>query len=136
MKKEVKLTENKIREVIKEELSKILKEDIIQEPQDNIDQEEEYDDFETLGAGQVSDILQQCGYEYVNAYDVKSKDGNETGVRYEIVPDQSQQQHCTIDQLLAKLRQAAGGDEYVIASQGYNRYAPEIKRMSIVIIDK
>lgn len=55
------------------------------------------------------------------------------GTRYEINADSGNS--CPFEELLNQLKSAANVPNKIIASQGSSKTAPEIKRVSIVILD-
>ena len=78
------------------------------------------------------DTLNECGWSFSNYYEVESKSTGKRGTRYEI--DKDSNKSCTIDELKQRLMQSIP-QQLLIFSEGQYRYAPEIKRMSVVLLD-
>ena len=92
----------------------------------------EYDDY-----GSISDALAQCGWAYSNAYDVHNKKTGQTGVRYIIEPYPNNLkgiEPMDVEEMKEKMV-ALLGQGNVIFSEGQHRLAPEIKNLSMVVID-
>lgn len=80
-------------------------------------------------AASFSDILEENGYGYSDFMDVRSKDGR-TGTRYRLEADRGANPSG-----LEEALKAAYGEDKVIFSTGVNRYAPEQKIKSVIILD-
>ena len=78
------------------------------------------------------DILNDCGWSFSNYYTVESKSTGKTGTRYEINKDSNGS--CSFDELKQRLTQAIP-QELLVFSEGQNKYAPEMRRMSVVLLD-
>ena len=78
------------------------------------------------------DILEKNGWSYSGSDDVHNKQG-QTGVRYNVYPDNK---HSTdFDDLVRQLQDAAGSADVIIPGKATYRYAPEIKRLTITVLD-
>ena len=92
----------------------------------------EYDDY-----GSISDALDQCGWAYSNAYDVHNKKTGQTGVRYIIEPYPNNLkgiEPMDVEEMKEKMV-ALLGQGNVIFSEGQHRLAPEIKNLSMVVLN-
>ena len=92
----------------------------------------EYDDY-----GSISDALAQCGWAYSNAYDVHNKKTGQTGVRYIIEPYPNNLkgiEPMDVEEMKEKMV-ALLGQGNVIFSEGPHRLAPEIKNLSMVVLN-
>ena len=92
----------------------------------------EYDDY-----GSISDALAQCGWAYSNAYDVHNKKTGQTGVRYIIEPYPNNLkgiEPMDVEEMKEKMV-ALLGQGNVIFSEGQHHQAPEIKNLSMVVLD-
>lgn len=92
----------------------------------------EYDDY-----GSISDALAQCGWAYSNAYDVHNKKTGQTGVRYIIEPYPNNLkgiEPMDVEEMKEKMV-ALLGQGNVIFSEGQHRLAPEIKNLSMVVLN-
>lgn len=88
-------------------------------------------DVQDSDEGEVSeydfyDILENCGWSY-SAWSEFSK-----GVRFVVSPDSKNA--CTFDELLNKVKECFGEDK-VSAGTAQNKYAPELKYNTIIILD-
>lgn len=91
-----------------------------------------YDDF-----GTISEVLEQCGWAYSDAYEVRNRKTGQMGMRYVIEPypnNLNGTKPCDLETLKQKIIEFVG-QENVIFSEGQHVQAPEIKNMSMVIID-
>ena len=87
------------------------------------------DYFETL-----VDVLNECGWAYSNFYDVTNKSTGQTGTRFELEEyPYSGAKPCSADELQQKIKQSIPN---AVFSTGQHRYAPEIKRLSVVLLDE
>ena len=89
--------------------------------------EDEGFDFYTF-----NDILEKNGWSYSASYDVHNKQG-QTGVRYVVHPDSNDS--VDFNDLVKQLQDAAGSADAIIPSKGTHRYAPEMKTLSIIVLD-
>ena len=92
----------------------------------------EYNDY-----GSISDALAQCGWAYSNAYDVHNKKTGQTGVRYIIEPYPNNLkgiEPMDVEEMKEKMV-ALLGQGNVIFSEGQHRLAPEIKNLSMVVLN-
>ena len=92
----------------------------------------EYDDY-----GSISDALAQCGWAYSNAYDVHNKKTGQTGVRYIIEPYPNNLkgiEPMDVEEMKEKMV-ALLGQGNVVFSEGQHRLAPEIKNLSMVVLN-
>lgn len=79
-----------------------------------------------------NDILEKNGWSYSASYDVSNSQG-QTGVRYVVNPDSNNA--SDFNDLINQLKDAAVSPDSIIPSQGTNRNAPEMKSLSIIVLD-
>lgn len=79
------------------------------------------------------DVLDECGWGYSSFEEVRSKTTGQTGTRFGV--DAYRNGACTSEELQNKLKQAIP-ENLLVFSIGQHRYAPEIKRMSVVLLDE
>ena len=92
----------------------------------------EYDDY-----GSISDALAQCGWAYSDCYDVHNRNTGQNGIRYIIEPYPNNLEGIKpmdVDEMKEKMV-ALLGQGNVIFSEGQHHQAPEIKNLSMVVID-
>ena len=90
----------------------------------------EYDDY-----GSISDALAQCGWAYTDSYDVHNRNTGQSGIRYIIEPYPNNLEGIEpmdVEEMKQKMTELIG-EENVIFSEGQHRYAPEIKKLSMVV---
>lgn len=75
-------------------------------------------------------ILQQYGISIVNTREVENPQTGETGTRYEL-----DGKNIDKESLENALKTAANNPDGIILSLGQHRYAPEIKRWSVVVLN-
>lgn len=81
------------------------------------------------------DLLERNGWAYSNYYEVSNKSG-QTGIRYELekYPNNLDGvKPVSVEELEQDLKNTFG--DGVIISKGHYRYAPEIKNISVIILD-
>ena len=92
----------------------------------------EYDDY-----GSISDALAQCGWAYSDCYDVHNRNTGQNGIRYIIEPYPNNLkgiEPMDVEEMKEKMV-ALLGQGNVIFSEGQHHQAPEIKNLSMVVID-
>lgn len=92
----------------------------------------EYDDY-----GSISDALAQCGWAYSDSYDVYNRNTGQNGVRYIIEPyakNLNGVKPFDVEQMKQKMIELLG-EENVIFSEGQHVKAPEIKNLSMVVVE-
>lgn len=83
--------------------------------------------------GSISNALEECGWSYVDAYEVKNRTTGQKGTRYVIEPYGTDS--CGTDEIKQQMIQLIGKDN-VVFSEGRSVTAPEIKKLSMIVIDK
>ena len=78
------------------------------------------------------DVLEQCGWAYYSFQDVQSKSTGKTGTRFSL--DKYNTNACTADELKERILQTIP-QQYVVFGNAQHRYAPELNRMTVVILD-
>lgn len=92
----------------------------------------EYDDY-----GSISDALAQCGWAYSDCYDVHNRNTGQNGIRYIIEPYPNNLEGIKpmdVEEMKEKMV-ALLGQGNVIFSEGQHRLAPEIKNLSMVVLN-
>ena len=92
----------------------------------------EYDDY-----GSISDALAQCGWAYSDCYDVHNRNTGQNGIRYIIEPYPNNLkgiEPMDVEEMKEKMV-ALLGQGNVIFSEGQHHQAPEIKNLSMVVLD-
>lgn len=92
----------------------------------------EYDDY-----GSISDALAQCGWAYSDCYDVHNRNTGQNGIRYIIEPYPNNLEGIKpmdVEEMKEKMV-ALLGQGNVIFSEGQHHQAPEIKNLSMVVLD-
>ena len=79
------------------------------------------------------DVLEECGWAYSSFEEVRSKTTGQTGTRFGV--EANRNGACSSEELQQKLKQAIP-ENLLVFSMGQHRYAPEIKRLSIVLLDE
>lgn len=110
-------------ETIGKVVKKILSESFNHE--DNVEEYPEVIDFNVM-----NDIFKQFGITFTGYHEVENKNTGETGIRYELETPSD----LNTDDLERALKNAAYDPEGVFVSIGQNRYAPEMKRCSVVVL--
>lgn len=120
---------SKTMNIIKESIKRAVKQKIKEEIEDNYGQEksEEAIDFYSF-----YDILNKNGWSFSDSYDVSSEDGKR-GVRFEVNADRGKKS-SSFDELIRQLKNASNYPDKILTAIGTHRYAPEIKRYSIVVL--
>lgn len=80
----------------------------------------------------VSNELERLGWCYVNSFDVQNRNNGQTGVRYELEPNGGK---SADENTLKRVITRKFGKDKVFFSTGTHRYAPEITRLSLIVID-
>lgn len=109
---------------LNETISKVLKE--------YFDAENSADDYsETISFTAMNDVLRQFGLSISGYRDVENRSTGETGIRYEL----DSPKNVDTNALENALKKAATNPDGVFVSIGQNKYAPEIKRISVVVVN-
>ena len=87
----------------------------------------EYDGIDPL---ELSEFLENMGWCYVSSNDVINRTTKQTGVRYDCERSRGK---TTMEEVMDAITKKYG--DKVVCSIGQHRYAPEIKRLSIVALD-
>lgn len=82
--------------------------------------------------GDFVDVLEQCGWAYYNFQDVQSKSTGKTGTRFSL--DKYNANACTAEELKERILQTIP-QQYVVFGNAQHRYAPELNKMTVVILD-
>lgn len=120
MKKQIKLSETQLHNIIVESVNRILNEGI------------EYDDHWA-----IADALEECGWEYSDSSDVVNQKTGQKGIRYRIEPYNRNLKGikpCSAEEVKNHMIQILG-EENVVFSEGTYRYAPELKTLSMVVLE-
>ena len=109
---------------LNETISKVLKE--------HFDAENSADDYsETISFSAMNNILHQFGLSISGYRDVENRSTGETGIRYEL----DSPKNVDTNALENALKKAATDPDGVFVSIGQHKYAPEIKRISVVVVN-
>ena len=100
--------------------------------QEGLNESEETEDEGNDYFGDFVDILEQCGWAYYNFQDVQSKPTGKTGTRFSL--DKYNTNACTAEELKERILQTIP-QQYVVFGNAQHRYAPELNRMTVVILD-
>lgn len=120
MKKQIRLTETQLHSIILESVNKMLNEGI------------EYDDHWA-----IADALEECGWAYSDSSDVVNQKTGQKGIRYRIEPyhrNLNGMKPCSAEEVKNHMIQILG-EENVVFSEGTYRYAPELKALSMVVLE-
>jgi hypothetical protein len=120
VKKQIKLSETQLHNIILESVNRILNEGI------------EYDDY-----GAIADALEECGWAYSDSSDVVNRQTGQKGIRYRIEPYNRNLKGikpCSAEEVKNRMIQLLG-EENVVFSEGTYRYAPELKALSMVVLE-
>jgi len=82
--------------------------------------------------GDFVDVLEQCGWAYYDFQDVQSKSTGKTGTRFLL--DKYNTNACTAEELKKCILQTIP-QQYVVFNNAQHRYAPELNKMTVVILD-
>jgi hypothetical protein len=82
--------------------------------------------------GDFVDVLEQCGWAYYNFQDVQSKSTGKTGTRFSL--DKYKPNACTAEELKERILQTIP-QQYVVFGNAQHKYAPELNKMTVVILD-
>lgn len=93
---------------------------------------DEPEDNASLDFYDFNDILERNGWSYSASYDVSNSQG-QSGVRYVVNADGKDS--SSFEDLVKQLKDAASSPDAIIPSQGTNRNAPEMKSLSIIVLD-
>jgi hypothetical protein len=109
---------------LNETISKVLKE--------HFDTDNSADDYsETISFSAMNNILHQFGLSISGYRDVENRSTGETGIRYEL----DSPKNVDTNALENALKKAATDPDGVFVSIGQHKYAPEIKRISVVVVN-
>lgn len=117
----VRLTESDIRAIVKESVRRLVKESI------------DYDDY-----GAISNALAKCGWAYTDTINVHNRYTGQEGIRYIIEPYPNNPdgvKPVSVDVLKQYMIQLIG-EENIHFTEGQHRYAPEIRNLSMVVVEK
>ena len=120
MKKQIKLSETQLHNIIVESVNRILNEGI------------EYDDHWA-----IADALEECGWAYSDSSKKKKKKTGQKGIRYKIEPYHRNLKGikpCSAEEVKNRMIQLLG-EENVVFSDGQYKYAPELKTLSMVVLE-
>lgn len=123
------LNENEVRSLIKECLTEVITEHFNKKK--NIKENVEHDDY-----GTISHFLAQLGWAYSDAYPVTNKRTGQQGTRYvlETYPNNlNKVKPVDAETLKAKLSELIGSGN-IIFSEGQSASAPELRKLSMVVI--
>lgn len=94
---------------------------------DNVEDYSESISFEAM-----NQIFNELGISIVGYRDVENRNTGETGIRYELETPEG----FNANILEQKLKEAANDPDGVFVSIGQHRYAPEITRCSVVVVNR
>lgn len=120
MKRVIRLTEGELRRMIK---------NIVNEALEDNDSEEQP---ETINFFDFYDILQKNGWSFSDSEDVEFRNGA-YGVRFLLEPYRDKPQ-CSFEELIEKIKAASVCPEKIITGTSTYRYAPEIKRHTVLVL--
>lgn len=100
--------------------------------QEGLNESEETEDEGNDYFGDFVDVLEQCGWAYYNFQDVQSKSTGKTGTRFSL--DKYNANACTAEELKERILQTIP-QQYVVFGNAQHRYAPELNKMTVVILD-
>lgn len=138
MKKKIKLSERKLQQIIKQSVNEVIdgyynnglmSEGIRRMHPKKIN--------ETLSYGDISDALVKCGWSYSDAYEVYDKYTGQSGVRFIIEPYGNNLEGIkpfSLEELKQKMTEILG-QENVIFSEGHHAKIPQIRNLSMVVLD-
>lgn len=81
---------------------------------------------------EISNALENCGWSYTDAYDVRNSKTGQIGIRYVLSPNG--RGAVDSEELESRMTDLLGADN-VVFSQGTHRYAPELTNLSMVVLD-
>jgi hypothetical protein len=99
---------------------------------EGLNESEETEDEGNDYFGDFVDVLEQCGWAYYNFQDVQSKSTGKTGTRFSL--DKYNANACTAEELKERILQTIP-QQYVVFGNAQHRYAPELNKMTVVILD-
>jgi DNA-binding winged helix-turn-helix (wHTH) protein len=100
--------------------------------QEGLNESEETEDEGNDYFGDFVDVLEQCGWAYYNFQDVQSKSTGKTGTRFSL--DKYKPNACTAEELKERILQTIP-QQYVVFGNAQHKYAPELNKMTVVILD-
>lgn len=100
--------------------------------QEGLNESEEIEDEENDYFRDFVDVLEQCGWAYYDFQDVQSKSTGKTGTRFSLGKNNSKA--CTAEELKEHILQTIP-QQYVVFGNAQHRYAPELNKMTVVILD-
>ena len=100
--------------------------------QEGLNESEETEDEGNDYFSDFVDVLEQCGWAYYNFQDVQSKSTGKTGTRFSL--DKYNANACTAEELKERILQTIP-QQYVVFGNAQHRYAPELNKMTVVILD-
>ena len=100
--------------------------------QEGLNESEETEDEGNDYFGDFVYVLEQCGWAYYNFQDVQSKSTGKTGTRFSL--DKYNANACTAEELKERILQTIP-QQYVVFGNAQHRYAPELSRMTVVLLD-
>jgi DNA-binding winged helix-turn-helix (wHTH) protein len=100
--------------------------------QEGLNESEETEDEGNDYFGDFVDVLEQCGWAYYNFQDVQSKSTGKTGTRFSL--DKYNANACTAEELKERILQTIP-QQYVVFGNAQHKYAPELNKMTVVILD-
>lgn len=116
----VRLTESQLRQVIAESVKRVLSESL------------NGNDYSG-----ISDMLDELGWAYSDCYEVTNRNTGQSGMRYilETYPQNLNGiKPVDVETLKSTMIERLGADN-VIFSEGQNRFAPEMKNISMIVLD-
>jgi hypothetical protein len=99
---------------------------------EGLNESEETEDEGNDYFGDFVDVLEQCGWAYYNFQDVQSKSTGKTGTRFSL--DKYKPNACTAEELKERILQTIP-QQYVVFGNAQHKYAPELNKMTVVILD-
>lgn len=121
-KKYIHLTESALRNTIRSIVENLLTDC----------NEESMDGGSSIDGWDVSNALKRVGWCYVNAYEVQNRTTGQCGVRFELEKDG---RDAVDEDELERVMKGAFGKNRVMFSKGTHRYAPELSRVSMIVLD-
>ena len=100
--------------------------------QEGLNESEEIEDEGNDYFGDFVDVLEQCGWAYYDFQDVQNKSTGKTGTRFSL--DKYNTNACTAEELKKRILQTIP-QQYVVFGNAQHRYAPELNKMTVVILD-
>lgn len=123
MKQTIRLTESELNNLIGESVKRVLGETL----ENGVD-----DISESISFDRMNQIFDELGISIIGQRDVENRNTGDTGTRYELNTPKG----LDIKMLENRLKEAAEYPDGVIVSTGNHRYAPEMTRISVVVVDR